>query len=200
MRFIIISYDTRVINLKRGKMSTSREVDVKAFCGYCTSAVLIFLVYIPGVVVVCLYSKETTEAADIVVAAGLTATFVIVHSMLPFVCGYTELPDSRSKIVGFLAIQLVLLIWHLIGFIYIIVTLKENNYKNQQSKNLGIATVVIISITMLSVLTIPLIVFGIGRLCNVVCYGPCMTLHKTWRLRKAISEYTPLNFQETKST
>lgn len=90
--------------------------------------------------------------------------------------------------------------WNYFGFVYIIITLANDSHETDSHRQLGIVTAVIILLTAAGVLIAPFVVFGLTRVFDLVCYGTCKRIHHTWRLRKAISEYTPLNIDDLKST
>ena len=179
------------------------NVNVRAFCGYCTSAIIIFCLYIPGIIILLVYSGETADVGSVIVAVGLIAFFVAVHGILPCVCCYTELPDTRYKIIGYLALQIAIMIWNLVAFIYIICTIYANEDEvpiPDETKRLGLTVASVMMATAVGVIVAPIVVFVLAKVTNLVCSEPCRKLHKMWRLRKAVHEYEPLNQSIYKST
>ena len=169
------------------------EINVQALCCYCTSAVSISFLYIPGIILIWIYTGSIPTAEEKVIAGCLTVFCILLHLILPFVCCYTEIPDTKCKIGAYLVIQQLPLLWYLIAFLYI-AAVKPSD-EDKETKSLRILVIVILVLTMVAILLVPNIVLLLTRGSNVVCYGFCRTLKQKWRLRRAIdtSDYKPIN-------
>jgi hypothetical protein len=177
---------------------STRDINVNAFCGYCTSAVIIFFLYIPAVIFLTVYTAETQDIGNVIITICLVLTFVGLHALLPIVCCFTELPDTTCKIAGYLAIQMAVLVWYCVGFGYIASKIADDESITDNLKTLGIISLIVIAVTAIGILSVPIIVFVNASIFNLVCHGPCKALHKTWRLRKAVKHYTEVNnYQST---
>ena len=166
-------------------MREDSEVNVRNLCCYCTSATIIFFLYIPGLILAWVYTGTRHKAEDQVIAGGLTITFALVHLLLPVVCCFTQLPYKKTSILGYLTIQLLVLLWYFIAFVYFIVDSKDESSKIHQ---LGVTISALLGVTVAAALAMPFCVYAAMSMCEfLICQDACLRLRRRWRLRKALN-------------
>lgn len=171
------------------------EVNVRNLCCYCTSAILIFFLYIPGLILAWVYTGTRNKSEDQVIAGGLTATLILVHLILPGVCCYTQLPYKKTGVLGYLSIQLLVLLWYFIALVYFLVDSREEAATGK-THQWGIAASAVLAATIVAALTTPLIVCVLSTCGFLVCHDTCLGLRRRWRLRKAVNiADTPTTYQ-----